>query len=107
LREDDTVARLGGDEFAILLPNTSERESVEHVCRRLLKCASAPIYFQGQPLCISTSIGIAQFPNDGESWSALYKAADLALYEVKRTGRNGFRMSGHDGAETRTEHIKA
>jgi diguanylate cyclase (GGDEF)-like protein len=94
LREDDTVARLGGDEFAILLPNTSERDSIEHVCERLLKCASTPIFFQGEPLHVSSSIGVALFPDDGETWTALYKAADLALYEVKRAGRNGFRLSG-------------
>jgi diguanylate cyclase (GGDEF)-like protein len=106
LREDDTVARLGGDEFAILLPNTAEQDNIEHVCQRLLKCASSPIYFQGQPLHISTSIGVARFPEDGEAWNALYKAADLALYEAKRAGRNGFRRSGEVSRDTREEQIK-
>ena len=94
VREDDTVARMGGDEFAVLLSKTGDREVIDAICQRILKSLHVPMSFHEHELQISSSIGVAIFPDQGSSWQELYKAADIALYAAKRGGRNAFRWSG-------------
>jgi diguanylate cyclase (GGDEF)-like protein len=88
LRESDCVARLGGDEFAILLFTAPDPAAVEFVYRRILANMSVGIPFQETHLHIGCSVGIARFPSDGETQESLYKSADVALYEAKRSSRN-------------------
>jgi diguanylate cyclase (GGDEF)-like protein len=88
VREADRVARLGGDEFAVLLSQTSELSSVELVCRRILTSLAEPVTFKDAVMRVTASIGSAQCPNQGSSTDGLYKAADTALYDAKRSGRN-------------------
>jgi diguanylate cyclase (GGDEF)-like protein len=88
LREADRVARLGGDEFAVLLSQTSELASVELVCRRILTSLAEPVAFKDVVMRVTASIGSAQCPSQGSSTDDLYKAADTALYDAKRSGRN-------------------
>lgn len=92
VRESDTVARLGGDEFAALLPDTHEPADVQAVCERIVQGFAEPIEWRGQRLEIGASIGAACHPRDGADGETLYKAADLALYEAKRAGRNCWRL---------------
>jgi diguanylate cyclase (GGDEF)-like protein len=94
VREADRVARLGGDEFAILLEQTAELSSVESVCRRVLASVSEPVAFKENMMRITGSIGSAQCPKQGSTTGALYKAADVALYDAKRGGRNMWSWSG-------------
>ena len=86
------LARLGGDEFAVLSDiahlNTGE---LEEVCTHIVDGCSQPISFKNATLQISCSIGIAISDLRFQTEDALYKAADIALYEVKRSGRNGYR----------------
>jgi diguanylate cyclase (GGDEF)-like protein len=88
VREADRVARLGGDEFAIILSQTSELASVERVCRRILTNLGEPIVFKDAIMRVTGSIGSAQCPSQGATTDGLYKAADTALYDAKRNGRN-------------------
>jgi diguanylate cyclase (GGDEF)-like protein len=88
VREADRVARLGGDEFAVLLSQTSELASVELVCRRILTSLAEPVAFKDVVMRVTASIGSAQCPSQGLSTDDLYKAADTALYDAKRSGRN-------------------
>ncbi len=90
LRSSDRVARLGGDEFAILLGGDYEEASIERICERILQSFSAAVDFKGASIQTGVSIGIASFPEHGDSQENLYKAADLALYEAKRRGRNNW-----------------
>jgi diguanylate cyclase (GGDEF)-like protein len=90
VRESDFVVRLGGDEFAILVAATDTAAGIETVCRRIVEAFCIGIPFSGNTLKAGCSVGIAIFPYDGETQDALYKTADLALYEAKRTGRNSF-----------------
>ena len=85
VRETDRVARLGGDEFAIVLTGTGELLSVEIICHRILTALAAPVTYKGATLQVSASIGSVQCPSQGMTTEVLYKAADVALYEAKRT----------------------
>jgi len=102
VREADRVARMGGDEFAVLLTQTSEHEAVEIICRRILGSLAEPLLYKGSALRVSASIGAALCPSQGDAPDALYKAADVALYEAKRGGRNTWRWSGQTAAARRT-----
>jgi diguanylate cyclase (GGDEF)-like protein len=93
VRDADCVARLGGDEFAILIFDAYEKAIVENICERIVGYGNSGIPFNGSSLHVGTSVGIAMYPEDGDTEKSLYKAADLALYEAKRT-KSGFRF-GH------------
>ena len=86
-----TVARLGGDEFAALLPRCSPVEAM-HAAERLRHALAAPLRIAGMQIEVSTSIGIALFPQDGIELERLVKNAEMAMYEVKRAGRGASRF---------------
>jgi diguanylate cyclase (GGDEF)-like protein len=103
VRNSDFVARLGGDEFAILVAATDKTNEIEAVCKRILDVLSASVPFKGEALTVGCSVGVAIFPDDGETQDALYKTGDLALYEAKGRGRNSFsRRRAQAGEERRT-----
>ena len=91
VRETDRVARLGGDEFAILLPASQARSDIDMVCQRIVEDTAAPVVVNGATIRVSASIGVALFPEHGETQGTLNKSADLALYDAKRSGRNTWR----------------
>lgn len=92
VRKSDTVARLGGDEFTLILENIQSTDVVASKAQYLLDALSLPIKIQGREVCISASIGISLFSDDGESFGELLKNADTAMYEAKQSGRNTFRF---------------
>ncbi len=91
VRARDIVARLGGDEFAILLCEVTGLDDVENACDRIGAQFAAGIRFGDMVIDATVSIGVALFPADGDTQELLYKAADMALYEAKRAGRNTWR----------------
>jgi len=95
VREADRVARLGGDEFAVILSQTSELASVELVCKRILASLAEPVVFKSSIMRVTGSIGSAQCPTQGSTLDDLYKAADTALYDAKRSGRNTWSWYGY------------
>jgi diguanylate cyclase (GGDEF)-like protein len=86
-----TVARLGGDEFAAVLPRCTPVEAM-HAAERLRHALAAPLRIAGMQIEVSTSIGIALFPQDGIELDRLVKNAEMAMYEVKRAGRGASRF---------------
>ena len=92
LREEDTVSRLGGDEFVIVLPEVRDVRHLETVAGKLVAALSAPYDIDGIPIRTSTSIGIATYPEAGQSANALIKAADKAMYQAKQAGRSQYRL---------------
>ncbi len=92
VRETDTVARMGGDEFAIIQHFGSEPSAASSLAERLLESISAPFDLAGRPSQIGVSIGIAFYPQHGDTSDLLIRHADIALYRAKRTGRNTFRL---------------
>jgi diguanylate cyclase (GGDEF)-like protein/PAS domain S-box-containing protein len=90
IRESDTLARLGGDEFLCILPKINSRDDVERISGKLLEAFTEPVAISGQSLHISTSIGIALYPTDGDEPHTLLRNADAALYQAKDLGRNTY-----------------
>jgi diguanylate cyclase (GGDEF)-like protein len=91
LSETDVVARLGGDEFAaIQVGAANQRERAITLARKLINVISEPFQIDGSNVSVGVSIGISLAPGDGIEPNDLLKMADLALYEAKSKGRNGF-----------------
>jgi len=91
LREVDTLARLGGDEFAIIQAGEEhQQEAAIALASRIIGVLTDPYSFNGNRVIVSTSIGIALAPADGDDPDTLMKKADLALYRAKSDGRNGY-----------------
>lgn len=97
VRAADTVARLGGDEFAAILTDAGSRVEVEEVAARIVAELARPFKLRAGTANISCSIGIALFPEHGTDAEALQRNADLALYGVKESSRNAYRICA-DGA---------
>lgn len=83
------LARLGGDEFSILLTDVNSPEEAEKVAARITESISKPIIREGSEFVITSSIGIANYPDDGIDIDTLVKNADVAMYHAKDAGRNG------------------
>ncbi len=92
LRRGDTLARLGGDEFTVLLPEIALPEDAEIIAAKILDALSAPIPLSHDDYRVTLSIGIALFPRDGSTAEDLTRNADIAMYQVKRSGKNAFRF---------------
>lgn len=90
--ENNSVARLGGDEFTILLEDVASLQSVVHIAERIIENISLPMMLERQEVHISTSIGIAVFPEDGTKPDEILRHADAAMYHAKSQGRNNFQF---------------
>jgi len=92
LRECDTLARIGGDEFTILLPEIHGRNDSEVIAQKIINTLKVPFNLNEQEIYISTSIGIAHYPEDGETRETLLKHADIAMYAIKNKGKDGYQF---------------
>ena len=90
-READTVSRLGGDEFVVLLTRLDRQSAAGLVAENILQSLSLPFVIQQHRLEISSSIGIAIYPDAGLDANTLMKNADNAMYQAKCAGRDCFR----------------
>jgi diguanylate cyclase (GGDEF)-like protein len=87
VRESDSLARLGGDQFGILLhPVIHVRDAAERVITKVIDCFDIPFTCRGRQLCVSLTLGIACFPEDGTSEEALLTNAESAMQRAKRNG---------------------
>jgi diguanylate cyclase (GGDEF)-like protein/PAS domain S-box-containing protein len=92
LREGDLIARWGGDEFTVLLPNIKSADDAAKIAQRILSDLKPPFHLDGHELHITSSIGIALYPKNGQDAQTLLKNADAALYRVKEQGRNNYQF---------------
>lgn len=94
VRSGDTLARLGGDEFCIVQTIGKQPEGAMTIAERILSSFSEPVTLDTLHTFIGASVGISIFPEDGDAATALIQSADMALYEVKRSGRCGYQRHG-------------
>jgi diguanylate cyclase (GGDEF)-like protein/PAS domain S-box-containing protein len=92
VRSSDVVVRLGGDEFMVLAQELLDRDGISAVAQKVLGAVALPVRVAEQECQISASIGIAVFPDDGDSEQLLMKNADKAMYVAKQGGKNAFRF---------------
>ena len=101
-RSDDSLGRLGGDEFCIFMPmkaDMSEEESLDLIsrkCSELCDAFAAYDFSGNQDFKVTISAGVAIYPQHGNSFNALYKTADSALYVSKKKGKNMFTIYGEE-----------
>ncbi|MBL8483068.1 MAG: EAL domain-containing protein [Rhodocyclaceae bacterium] len=89
-RASDTPARLGGDEFVVILDDVTHPEDAAILARKLLETVAEPVDLGSETVTVSTSMGIAIYPDDGGDRHELLKAADTAMYSAKQQGRNRY-----------------
>lgn len=93
VRRSDSVARVGGDEFMIILSALHSRDEAAAIASKLIHELAKAILFAGESLQVGASIGIACYPNDGETIDALTKRADDAMYRSKQAGKSRYYFS--------------
>ena len=90
INPSDLVGRVGGDEFIVLLRDIKDEEDLIKYVTRILTKFNTPISISGQEYIMTCSIGVATYPNDGDTSRELIKNADDALYNVKNKGKNHY-----------------
>jgi diguanylate cyclase (GGDEF)-like protein len=88
LRQQDIIGRYGGEEFIIFLSGASRAEALEVGERIRKRVDQSPVNVKGQQLVQTVSVGIACFPDDGQTTESLIHRADSCLYVAKKGGRN-------------------
>lgn len=90
VREMDTVSRQSGDDFLMVLADVDDISAITHVIERVQASLMQPVALRGMQVVTSLSIGVALYPRDGEDFDELLKHAELAMYQAKSSGRNGY-----------------
>lgn len=85
-------SRISGDEFTALLPNVKSVQVITEAAQQILKALAHPFVLDGHEIFITSSIGIALYPNDGSSADQLVRHADSAMYRAKENGRNNYQL---------------
>jgi len=94
IRASDTLARIGGDEFVLVMLETHHMEDATAIAQKILDSFKEPLLIEDHQLHLSTSIGIAIYPEDAKDLETLIKKSDAALYYCKGHGRNQFKFFG-------------
>jgi diguanylate cyclase (GGDEF)-like protein/PAS domain S-box-containing protein len=92
VRKSDTIARVGGDEFFVLLPKITKIEDIIKVAQKILAAFHKPFILDDNKIRITTSVGIAVYPEDGADVETLLRNADIAMYWVKEQGRDNYAL---------------
>jgi len=106
LRENDTIARLGGDEFTIILEGLAEPSDVHRVAAKIKSAMARPLLVDGREFVVSASIGVALYPSEAQDGDMLLKAADIAMYQAKASGRNAHRVFAPEMATEIDERVR-
>jgi diguanylate cyclase (GGDEF)-like protein len=88
LRGEEIISRLGGDEFSVVIRDAPTEAVIEAIAERISRSFARPFQVEMDELRITSSLGIAQFPDDGETVDLLLAHADAAMYQAKNAGRN-------------------
>ena len=98
LRDRDAIGRMGGDKFLVILPQLRTAEETTMILWRLLEAVGNPLTLKGhkEPIMVTTSIGIAIYPDDGETAADLIRNADTAAFHVKKQGGGNWQFFTED-----------
>ncbi|WP_374539074.1 diguanylate cyclase domain-containing protein [Chitinimonas taiwanensis] len=91
-RSTDICARVGGDEFVAICTQLAHQQQAHEIASKLLAQLTSPITVAGKDYVLGASIGISLYPLHGDSLPRLLEYADSAMYEIKRAGKNGYRI---------------
>jgi diguanylate cyclase (GGDEF)-like protein/PAS domain S-box-containing protein len=105
IRKGDTLSRFGGDEFTLLLPEVKNTDSAIQISEKILAEIKQPFDLAGHEVYVGASIGIAIYPESGDTMDALIKNADIAMYRVKKTGKDGYQLFHSDMHHASTERL--
>lgn len=105
IRKSDTLSRFGGDEFTLLLPEISGQEAAVQVAEKILESIKKPFKITGHDIYVGASIGIAMYPNGGDNMDSLIKNSDIAMYQVKHTGKDGYCIYNSDMCEDPSQRL--
>lgn len=89
IRDTDSACRIGGDEFLVILAEVANRCAAVETAEKIIARINQPVAFNDQSITIGCSIGIGLYPEDAGDSDSLRRAADAAMYAVKRSGKNG------------------
>ncbi len=105
LPNDALLSRYGGDEYVLYLDVPLEEEDLKLLSQKILDTITKPTTYNNQVLRFGASLGIAQYPKDGNNVERLLKLADLALYAAKNEGKNLFRFFTSEMEDTLSERL--
>ncbi|TDK67238.1 putative bifunctional diguanylate cyclase/phosphodiesterase [Sapientia aquatica] len=105
IRASDTASRQGGDEFLVIVAGQAEQESVATVAVKIIDLLSEYFSVNGMEISVTCSLGISMYPDDGQDFDALLKHADIAMYQAKERGRNGFQFYDPQMNTNVVEHL--
>lgn len=91
-RSTDICARIGGDEFAVICTQLDNTRQVSEIADKLLRELISPVVVNSDSYVLGASIGISLYPMHGEKLAQLLECADNAMYEVKKAGKNSYRI---------------
>ncbi|MCQ4166096.1 GGDEF domain-containing protein [Tahibacter harae] len=97
-RSTDICARVGGDEFVAICTQLDDAGHAHEIAAKILREMTTPISVGGKDYLVGASIGVSLYPMHGDSLARLLDYADQAMYQVKSSGKNGYRV--HEAAET-------
>jgi diguanylate cyclase (GGDEF)-like protein/PAS domain S-box-containing protein len=100
VRDSDTVARMSGDEFVLILANQPSLRFTLRMVERLRQSFAIPVAFNNREITVGASVGVSLYPHDGTTAADLVRAADLAMYHGKGSGRNDVHFFSADMKST-------
>ena len=110
IRESDSLFRFGGDEFVVITDYSDNEDEIRNkaitFAKKLISITPIKKSYQNITIDISASIGIALYPNHGNTFTSLLSSADKAMYQVKKTGRNNYAMYHADIEQKRSRELQ-
>ncbi len=98
----DVIGRIGGDEFLVYMRNVESISEADEMAGNIVKSVRYDLDFEGQPIHVTCSVGVAVYPYHGKTYEELFEKADRAVYTVKANGKDGYRV--YHAASTTVYH---
>lgn len=98
----DVIGRIGGDEFLVYMRNLETISDADEMAGNIVKQVRYDLDFEGQPIHVTCSVGVAVYPYHGKNYEELFEKADRAVYTVKANGKDGYRV--YHAASTTVYH---